>query len=158
MGTGGHAEAAQIFERLAYGARDIGMELRAPNLFLQGALAYYLAANPETGQKLLIEGLEMLVQDGQWRRFSRLGERAVQALQNAGFTEAAQQTQIWLDQKLQGQAPESDEAPDAPGADQSRYLPVTCSRCGAVVRPDEVEWVNQQAAECAYCGSLLVDR
>lgn len=144
-----------IFERLAYGARDIGMNLRAPNLFLQGALAYYLAGNPEAGQKMLIEGLEMLAQGGRWRRLSRSGSRAVQTLLDTGFEEAAGQIQSWLDLRLQGQVPDPIQEPDGPEASPSKRLPVSCPSCGAVVRPDEVEWVDPWTAECAYCGSML---
>jgi hypothetical protein len=32
-------------------------------------------------------------------------------------------------------------------------LPTHCPACGAAVRPDEVEWLDDVTAECAYCGS-----
>ena len=28
-----------------------------------------------------------------------------------------------------------------------------CPSCGASLRPDEVEWLDDVTAECAYCGS-----
>jgi hypothetical protein len=34
-------------------------------------------------------------------------------------------------------------------------LPTYCPSCGATVRPDEVEWLDEVTAECAYCGSLV---
>jgi hypothetical protein len=34
-------------------------------------------------------------------------------------------------------------------------LPSHCQACGAAVRPDEVEWVDEQIVECAYCGSPI---
>ena len=32
-------------------------------------------------------------------------------------------------------------------------LPTHCPSCGAVVKPDEVEWLDEITAECGYCGS-----
>ena len=32
-------------------------------------------------------------------------------------------------------------------------LPAHCPSCGAAVRPDEVEWLDDITAECDYCGS-----
>jgi len=32
-------------------------------------------------------------------------------------------------------------------------LPTHCSSCGAAVKPDEVEWLDEITAECGYCGS-----
>jgi hypothetical protein len=32
-------------------------------------------------------------------------------------------------------------------------LPTHCPSCGAALRPDEIEWLDESTAECAYCGS-----
>jgi hypothetical protein len=32
-------------------------------------------------------------------------------------------------------------------------LPTHCPSCGAAVKPDEVEWLDDITAECGYCGS-----
>lgn len=153
MENGRHGEAAVIFERLAYGARDLGMELRAPNLFVKGALAYYLAGNPQMGMKLFGDGLGMLAQAGLRERLVRLGSRTVAELEGAGFHEDARAAQALLDGKLAGAAVEG-EAGEPPGGQTGR-LPATCPGCGAIVHADEVEWVDEYNAECAYCGRSL---
>jgi hypothetical protein len=32
-------------------------------------------------------------------------------------------------------------------------LPTHCPSCGAGLKPEEVEWLDDVTAECAYCGS-----
>ena len=32
-------------------------------------------------------------------------------------------------------------------------LPTHCPSCGAAMKPDEVEWLDEITAECGYCGS-----
>jgi hypothetical protein len=34
-------------------------------------------------------------------------------------------------------------------------LPAACPACHASLRVDEVEWIDDQNAECAYCGSVV---
>jgi hypothetical protein len=38
---------------------------------------------------------------------------------------------------------------------QSKTLPAACPQCGAPVRSDEIEWIDQQSAECGYSGCIL---
>jgi hypothetical protein len=51
-----------------------------------------------------------------------------------------------------GSLPQPPAQPQAPG---QQRLPSTCSQCGAPVRGDEIEWINQYSAECIYCGSII---
>jgi hypothetical protein len=32
-------------------------------------------------------------------------------------------------------------------------IPTHCPSCGAPLRPDEVDWLDDVTAECGYCGS-----
>jgi hypothetical protein len=32
-------------------------------------------------------------------------------------------------------------------------LPMHCPACGAPLRPDEVDWLDNVTAECGFCGS-----
>ena len=34
-------------------------------------------------------------------------------------------------------------------------LPATCHQCGAPVRSDQVEWIDNSSAECDFCGAIL---
>lgn len=42
-----------------------------------------------------------------------------------------------------------------PANDQPRKLPTVCGQCGAPVRSDEVEWIDDTSAECDFCGAVL---
>lgn len=151
--NGRHGEAAVIFERLAYGARDLGMERRAPNLFVQGALAFYLAGDPQAGKKMLGDGLGMLSQAGRRERLVRLGSRAVAELEGAGFHEDARAAQARLDEALAAIGAEGETG--EPPTGHTGRLPAVCPGCGAIVHADEVDWVDEIHAECAYCGRML---
>lgn len=35
-------------------------------------------------------------------------------------------------------------------------LPASCPSCGARVRTNEVRWISERTADCAYCGSPLI--
>jgi hypothetical protein len=37
----------------------------------------------------------------------------------------------------------------------SRHLPTSCPKCGAPLRSDEIEWIDQITACCSYCGSVV---
>lgn len=42
------------------------------------------------------------------------------------------------------------------GAQISRArLPAACPLCGAPVCSDEVEWIDEFSAECAFCGAVV---
>ena len=50
--------------------------------------------------------------------------------------------------------PAISESPTQRGPDPSRItLPTHCPSCGAAVRPNEIEWLDEFTAECDYCGS-----
>lgn len=40
-------------------------------------------------------------------------------------------------------------------AEKPRELPAQCDACLGPVRPDEVQWLNETSASCAYCGNTL---
>jgi hypothetical protein len=37
----------------------------------------------------------------------------------------------------------------------TRHLPTSCPKCGAPLRTDEVEWVDEMTASCSFCGSVV---
>ena len=46
-------------------------------------------------------------------------------------------------------------APAAPAAPQHGPLPTSCPKCGAPVHGTEANWVDNNTAECDYCGALI---
>jgi len=57
-------------------------------------------------------------------------------------------------------APDPDENAPQPVTDYASEtrrgrLPSTCPHCGAPVRSTEVEWIDDQSAECDFCSAIL---
>lgn len=151
-----YAQAAKIFERLAYGARQRGMLRQAPRLFLQAGQAYLLSKNTEKGSELIWKSLKMLAHARRWPALQRTGQRVTGELIEHGYPELAQEIERWLQETL----PENIEDIRQPGRFRQAkppQLPLKCPSCGGPIRSDEVEWADATTAICPYCGSGLRD-
>lgn len=153
MENGDYKEAAEIFERLAQGAEQRGMLRRAPHLFLQAARARLRASQFERADELLYRGLNILADTAQWNHLHRLGNAAIDEYKRLDQQKAAEKLQAWLDEALKDH-PEAIQPP-IEKAHRQASLPGKCPYCGASIRPDEVEWIDQQTVECLYCGSSI---
>jgi len=143
---GEYGRAAELFERIAQAA-DGRDGPRAPIFHLQAGRARILAGQVKLGMPSLKRGLELFAQRGQWQRLHQAGARVVGELTALGLRgEAAE-----IESFLKGSSP---SMPDAESHPTKRpILPTHCPSCGAALRPDEVEWLDDVTAECAYCGS-----
>ncbi|RME06812.1 MAG: hypothetical protein D6803_05540 [Anaerolineae bacterium] len=153
MENGEYANAADLFVMLAQGAQDLGRTPQAARLFLQGGKACLLAGQRQRGRDLLHRGLDLLAQAGMWAKVHQAGERIVTELEGWGETEMADEFRQYLEKNL----PESAEVYRQRAKQQPARpsLPLHCPSCGGPVRPDEVEWLDDNTAECPYCGSGL---
>ena len=147
---GEYGRAAELFERVAQTA-DARGGARAPLFHLQAGRARVLAGQTSLGMPSLKRGLELFAQRGQFPRLHRLGRRVLAELNERGLKDEAAEIETWLQTVLQS---ESDlDATEAPS--KRAMLPTHCPSCGAAVRPDEVEWLDENMVECAYCGSPI---
>lgn len=150
METGNHAQAAQIFERLAQGARDLGRLKIAPNLFLQAGRAYLLTGNQEDGKNCIYSGLELIARAQKWPVLATIGQRTISELTTLGFPQLSDQVSDWVKEKL----PEPIESYPQPGH-TSKPMPLKCPSCGGALRPGEIEMLDSITGECPYCGSAI---
>lgn len=150
MAMGEHANAATIFVTIAEKARDLGIVYPAPMLFMQAAHAFLLGEQVDPSIEQARTGLEMLAAQERWRALKREGERYIQLLGAEGHKEQAQSLRTWLDGALKGQAL---EAPTANGE-----LPEKCPYCGASMSMEQINAGGGRAAECHYCGSVVLPR
>lgn len=146
---GEYGRAAELFEQIARAADGRGAP-RAPLFHLQAGRARVLAGQAALGFPSLKRGLELLAQRGQLPRLRRFGTMTVNELNERGFRNEADEIAVWLESVLPN-------APSAENANARPALPTHCSSCGAPLRPDEIEWLDQVTAECGYCGSLIRD-
>jgi hypothetical protein len=144
---GEYGRAGELFEKMAETAAARGGP-RAPLFFLQAGRARVLAGQTSLGMPSLRRGLELLAQREQHPRLHQAGQRAIAELRERGRSKEASELESWLKNALPS-APLSDPARNRPA------LPTHCPACGAAVRPDEVEWLDDATAECAYCGSPI---
>ncbi|MEO8357967.1 MAG: hypothetical protein ABI621_18840 [Chloroflexota bacterium] len=145
---GEYGRAAELFERIAQNADARGGP-RAPRFHLQAGRARLFAGQPKLGLPSLSRGLELLAQRGQLHKLHQAGERVIAELNDQGLTDEATQMELWL-RKLAPPVPAMETQP-APA--ERPILPTRCPSCGATVLLDEVEWLDEVTAECAYCGS-----
>jgi len=144
---GEYGRAGELFERIAETA-DARNGPRAPMFYLQAGRARILAGQTSLGMPSLKRGLQLLAQREQSTRLQNAGKRVISELNEHGLSKEASEIGAWLKTALPSAT--SFESPA-----QRQTLPTHCPACGAGVRPDEVEWLDDVTAECAYCGSPI---
>ncbi len=144
---GEYGRAAELYERIAQVADARGGP-RASLLHLQAGRARLYAGQTTLGMPSLKRGLELLKQNGQFLRFHRSRRRIIAELMDRGLTKEASEVESWFKAEL----PPASKLDDM---DTTKHpaLPTHCPSCGAPLRPDEVEWLDEVTAECGYCGS-----
>jgi len=146
---GEYGRAAELFERIAKVA-DGRDGPRAPLFNLQAGRARLLAGQVALGMPSLKRGLELFAERNQFQRLHEMGMRTITELNQRGFKNEAVDIEIWL-KTLMPSTPSFDGQADA----KRPILPTHCPSCGAPLRPDEAEWLDDVTAECGYCGSLV---
>ena len=147
FGKGDYGRAAELYERIAQTADDRGGP-RAPILHLQAGRSRVYAGQTALGMPSLQRGLELFAQRGQLDKLQNAASRVVSELKERGLTKEAAE----IEALLKGVAP-STPAITEPVPVKKPILPTHCPACGAPLRPDEVEWLDEVTAECGYCGS-----
>ena len=147
LAAGSFAEAARIFEALA--GASMGAGPRSGHLLLQAGHARVLNGEQLAGVEQILRGLQLIAASGRAMLFDRAARRSIEFLQQQGLVEAASQ----VEQLLGGQSGSPTTAGSPPKRAQAARLPTHCPSCGAALRPDEVEWLDDVTAECDFCGS-----
>lgn len=147
---GEYGRAGELFENLAQTADARGGP-RAATFYVQAGRARVLAGQTRLGIPSLKRGLQLLSQRGLGLKFRRASRRVIDELQARGLKAEAAEIDAWI----QGIAPPMPELDTEPASEKRPILPTHCPACGATVRPDDVEWLDEITAECAYCGSPL---
>ena len=152
LSIGNYAEAADGLEQLARAAEVRGDRRggrRAANLYLEAGRARLMAGQKTQGLELLKSGLNLLAVVGMGIRRARIGGRILEELEASGLVDEARQISAILGIPAQGPGATSAE----PAPSKRPPLPTHCPACGAPMRPDEVDWMDEATAECNYCGS-----
>jgi len=142
-----YVRAAELFEKIAQTADEQGSQ-RAYIFHLRAGHARILARQELLGIPSLRHGLELLSKNKQFQKLHMAGMRAVSDLKACGLKDEAVEIQAWLKRTLT-------EVPTTRWPENLATLPKLCPSCGAPLRPDDVDWVDNNTAECGYCGNAV---
>jgi hypothetical protein len=145
---GEYGRAGELFEQIAQTADARGGP-RAPIFYLQAGRARLFAGQTKLGIPSLKRGLELFAQRGQLHKLHRFSQRLISELRSRGLTAEATEIEAWL----KNMAPSMPAMDAQPAPAKRSTLPTHCPSCGAAVKPDEVDWLDDVTAECLYCGS-----
>jgi hypothetical protein len=146
-----YAHAGAVFEELSVAALRRGIP-RAPQLYLQAGRAYLKAGNVQKGMELLIKGLRTMAKMGQVNRLPIVSRRILNGLRELGMTSEHQTLEGEINQLLTKMDLSLHSEEKMP---TTAKLPPKCPYCGGTVHPDEVDWINEHAATCDFCGSVI---
>ena len=144
---GQYGRAGELFEKLAETASARG-GARAPIFYLKAGQARILAGQIALGMPSLRRGFELLAERQKFLRLQKAGKRVITELDERGLSKEASELEVLLKTLMP-----SETLLDI--SERRTVLPTHCPSCGAAVLPDEVEWLDDVTAECAYCGSPI---
>jgi hypothetical protein len=150
METGQYEQAYPLLRRLADGAMRRGMPVRAANLYLQAARACLEMGRAQDAVDLARRAISLLAKIGQVERLRGLLPRMVGALERRGHYDQA----VALRAEITALLGSAETAVPSPPPQQGT-LPAKCPSCNAPARADEVDWIDNDSAECVYCGSVI---
>ncbi len=146
MSAGDFAGAASALEQLARAAEARGGP-RAPFFYIQTGRAQVMGGQASAAMNNLERGLGLFATRGQFGKLQNFGTRLIAELNQRGLAKEAGQ----LADYVKTLAP--NVASGAAGMAKRAPLPTTCPGCGAPIHPDEVDWIDEITAECAFCGT-----
>ena len=146
--SGRFDQAAVEYFQLANKLERIGKPRQSANMHAQAALAWAKAGNEERALNQANIALRQFTLLRMQRRIYELKTEFEETL-HPGKTPSP--VPLAPDPKFTASPVTS-----SPGATQQRgKLPAVCPKCGAPVRSDEVEWVDNSSAECDFCGTII---
>lgn len=146
MLRGSYLDAAIAFENLAIEAES-EQRPRVAFLYLQAGRARILINDLTRGMNHLKKGLGVLADHKRYGQMYQAGQRIIQELKSRSLTAQADE----IAQLLQLSMPGDPSARSGPTTRPT--LPTHCPSCGGPMRLDELEWLDENSAECPYCGS-----
>src|SRR5258708_11103989 len=150
IGSGKPGDAAPLFAQLA---QDLSSNhpRRAANLHALAAHAYADSAHGQLALGEARAALTIFLQANMMGRAPVFYNNILRKFTQHGMKNAADALQSEFGGKV-GSLP----AQGTPGPKVQRgLLPTNCPKCGAPVRGDSATWINDQTAECEYCGSAV---
>jgi len=153
MRKGEHANAAQVFIRLAEHSQDRGILRPSGRLFVQAAMAMMMANQIQDSQEQARKGLLLLAANGHWPDFVFEGNRLLESYDAIGETEAAKSIATLLAERESKSKGLSEIV-----SNSANKLPTKCPYCGASLSLQQIQSGGEKATECKYCGSIVLPK
>jgi hypothetical protein len=150
VANGQPGQAAPLFAEVAGEMEATNHPRRAANLHAQAAHTYADSHNPQAALAQARAALTLFIQNQMVQRTPIFYSNITRKLTNQGMPKAAAALVNEFGARV-GPVP----APVTPAAGQRGRLPTNCSKCGAPIHADEINWVDTSTIECNYCGSLI---
>lgn len=165
-GAGEYLQAASMVSQLAQAANSRGRPRWAANLQTRAAHLYVEARKGDEAldmaRQALTTFLRMQMEDRARQFYHNLGRR----MQARGMAQAAAAFSqefggrfgaLALGEGDSQDERESDRGTLKPPSQQAQHgrLPGACPACGAPVRSDRVDWIDEHSAECSYCAAVI---
>ena len=148
LAQGQPAKAAEIFSRLAAQTKIHGRPLQAGNLHAQAAHAWIDAGDEQRAMEQARHAMGLFNDLGITKRAVEFKTRFAQHLQECELQELAGAFEKEAGRILPPQIATDIEIKRA-------KLPAICPHCGAPVRGDRIEWIDQQSAVCDFCAATI---
>jgi hypothetical protein len=147
-GMGQFEAAADSFIQLAHQMEKRGKPRQAANLHAQAALALAKAG---------IEPRALNQANIAFSQFTLLGMRQRVSEFKAELDRTLHPNKVSTSTDTPIQSNINPEIRGFTSATENRRgkLPATCHQCGAPVRSNQVEWIDDSSAECDFCGAVL---
>ncbi len=143
------AEAAPLYSELAR-ELDGSRPRAAANLHGRAAHAYADSGNEQLALSQARTALTMFIQYRMIRRTPVFFANITRKFNNKGMKNSANALQNEFGNRV---GPMPTQPP--PGSAGRGVLPTNCPKCGAPVHSDEATWIDNQTAECDYCGASI---
>lgn len=149
LASGKPEQAAILFTQLANQMEALGRPRQAANLHAQAAHTWLDAGNEAHALQQAHMALDLLARLGMGRRMREFRRNFADHLQACNSQEVAQ--------RFEQEAGFSPPSPVSEAELQPKrgMLPATCPHCGAPLRSDWVEWIDDRSAACDFCGSTI---
>ena len=153
--TGGQAlEAAAIFAGVALFAHQNGMPARSANLTARAALAYLEANDLEHAKEFALKAVTQSLGSNNVQQAVRIAQQVLSQMKARNMTQDAEAMKAQFNALLSPYGVTLADGATA-AAPVHGKLPAQCPSCLGPVRPDAIEWIDDQTAECAFCGSII---
>jgi hypothetical protein len=145
----GHPEqAALLFMEQARQMQQIGRPRQAANLHALAAHAWVNAGVEQRAMNQAGRAFQIFARQGMWQRAAEFKTNLMQHLREYGMQGSADNIERAYDTARIVTVPRTEEPIRA-------KLPAACPHCGAPIRSDVVEWVDESSAECGFCGGII---